>query len=78
MKGGDPFFMSNPIDSICKNLKNVIYYKRYIIKGPVANDNTMRTIALYISGIYTTEQAIAQLKFFKVNDQVSFHTEKAL
>lgn len=49
-----------------------------IIKGPVANDNTMRTIALFISGIYTTEQAIEQLKFFKVNDQVSFHTEKAL
>ncbi len=49
-----------------------------IIKGPVANDNTMRTIALYISGIYTAEQAIEQLKFFKVNDQVSFHTEKAL
>lgn len=49
-----------------------------IIKGPVANDNTMRTIALYISGIYTTDQAIEQLKFFKVNDQVSFHTEKAL
>ena len=49
-----------------------------VIKGPVANDNTMRTIALYISGIYTTEQAIEQLKFFKVNNQVSFHTEKVL
>ena len=49
-----------------------------IVKGPVANDNTMRTIALYISGIYTTEQAIQQLSFFKVNDQISFHTEKAL
>lgn len=49
-----------------------------IIKGPVANDNTMRTIALYISGIYSTEQAIDRLKFFKVNNQISFHTEKAL
>lgn len=49
-----------------------------IIRGPVANDNTMRTIALYISGIYTTEQAIEQLKFFKVNDQISFHTDEAL
>lgn len=49
-----------------------------IIQGPVANDNTMRTIALYISGIYTTEQAIEQLKYFDVNDQISFHTEKAL
>lgn len=49
-----------------------------IIQGPVANDNTMRTIALYISGIYTAEQAIEQLQYFKVNDQISFHSEAAL
>ncbi len=49
-----------------------------IVKGPVANDNTMRTIALYISGIYTAEQAMEKLSFFKVNDQISFHTERAL
>lgn len=49
-----------------------------IIQGPVANDNTMRTIALYISGIYTTKQAIEQLKYFKVNNQISFHSEKAM
>ena len=29
-------------------------------------------------GFYTTEQAIQQLSFFKVNDQISFHTKKAL
>lgn len=49
-----------------------------IVIGPVANDNTMRTIALYISGIYTTTQAIEQLRFFKTNNQISFHTERAL
>ena len=49
-----------------------------LVQGPVANDNTMRTIALYISGIYTTAQAIEQLRFFKANDQISFHTERAL
>lgn len=49
-----------------------------IIQGPVANDNTMRTIALYVSGIYTTEQAIEQLRYFKVNNQISFHSEEAL
>lgn len=49
-----------------------------IVQGPVANDNTMRTIALYISGVYTVKQAIEQLSFFKVNNQISFHTEKAL
>lgn len=46
-----------------------------IVQGPVANDNT---IALYISEVYTAKQAIEQLRFFKVNDQFSFHTEKSL
>lgn len=46
-----------------------------IVQGPVTNDNT---IALYISEVYTAKQAIEQLRFFKVNDQFSFHTEKSL
>jgi hypothetical protein len=49
-----------------------------IVQGPVANDNTMRVIALYVAGIYTTEMALQQLRFFKANDQVSIHTPKAL
>ena len=49
-----------------------------LVIGPVANDNTMRTIALYVAGIYNAEQALEQLAFFNVNDQFSFHTEKAL
>ncbi|MCL2101000.1 MAG: DUF3990 domain-containing protein [Fibromonadales bacterium] len=46
--------------------------------GPVANDKTNRTIALYIAGIYTAEMALQLLKHNDLNDQVSFHTEKAL
>ena len=49
-----------------------------IIIGPVANDKTNRTIALYIAGIYNVEMALQLLKHNKLNDQVSFHTEKAL
>ena len=49
-----------------------------LVRGAVANDNTMRTIALYVSGIYTAEMALEQLRFFKANDQISFHTQKAL
>ena len=48
------------------------------IYGPVANDNTMRTIALYVAGIYTSETALEQLRYFKPNDQLSVHTKKAL
>ncbi|MBO7486328.1 MAG: DUF3990 domain-containing protein [Spirochaetaceae bacterium] len=49
-----------------------------VVKGSVANDNTMRTIALYVSGVYTTEMALEQLRFFKANDQISFHTQKSI
>ena len=30
---GNPFFIFNPIDSICKNLKNMIYYIKIIEGG---------------------------------------------
>ena len=59
-------------------IKGGVTHNYDIVQGPVANDNTMRTIALYISGIYTTDQAIQQLSFFKVNDQISFHSQKAV
>lgn len=62
---------------ICRS-KGGVPHDYDIIQGPVANDNTMRTIALYVSGIYTAEQAIEQLRYFHANDQISFHSERAL
>lgn len=49
-----------------------------VVIGPVADDNTMETIQLYIAGILTSDEAVERLKYNKVNNQVSFHTEKAL
>ena len=49
-----------------------------VVWGPVANDDTMRTLALFVAGIYTEDIALRQLSFFKPNDQVSIHTERAL
>jgi hypothetical protein len=49
-----------------------------IVIGPVANDNTMPTIALYIDGTLSVEATLVQLAYFKANNQVSFHTEQAL
>jgi hypothetical protein len=48
------------------------------VRGPVANDKTRETIAQYLSGAYDAEYTIKQLSYMKSNDQVSFHTEKAL
>ena len=49
-----------------------------VVIGPVANDKTRETIAQYLSGAYDAEYTIKQLAYMKSNNQVSFHTEKAL
>ena len=49
-----------------------------VVIGPVADDNTMETVQLYISGILTANEAVDRLRYSRVNNQVSFHTEKAL
>ena len=49
-----------------------------IVQGPVANDKTARTIALYIAGIIHANEAIERLQFNQVNNQVSLHTPAAL
>lgn len=49
-----------------------------VVIGPVADDNTMETVQLYIANILTAKEAVGRLRYSKVNNQVSFHTEKAL
>lgn len=49
-----------------------------VVIGPVADDNTMQTVQLYLLGTLTSDEAVERLKFNDVNNQVSFHTEKAV
>lgn len=49
-----------------------------VVIGPVADDNTMETVQLYISGVLTADEAVERLRYNNVNNQVTFHTEKAL
>ena len=49
-----------------------------VVIGPVADDNTMETVQLYISGILTADEAVDRLRYSKINNQVSFHTKEAL
>lgn len=49
-----------------------------IVIGPVADDNTMETIQLYIAGILSADEAVERLRYNKVNNQISFHTEQSL
>ena len=49
-----------------------------VVQGPVANDKTARSIALYIAGIIDANEAIKRLQFNKINNQVSLHTPASL
>lgn len=59
-------------------IKGGIQHSYDVVIGPVADDNTMETVQLYISGILKAEEAVERLRYNKVNNQVSFHTPLAL
>ena len=58
--------------------KGGIQHAYDVVVGPVADDNTMETVQLYLSGILKAEEAVERLRYNKVNNQVSFHTPLAL
>lgn len=67
------------LDFIKENRTNGKYRHPYdVIIGPVADDNTMETVQLYITGILNAEEAMSRLRYSKINNQISFHTERAL
>jgi hypothetical protein len=49
-----------------------------IVIGPVADDNTIRTVSLFVAGIYNEDIAIDRLRPYEPHDQVSLHTQQAL
>lgn len=49
-----------------------------IICGPVANDQTMPVLTLYLNGMYDEKEAIKRLLPQNLKDQWTFKTEKAL
>lgn len=49
-----------------------------LIIGAVANDDVYQTLQLYLSGLYSKEQALAALKIKKLYDQYVFASTKAL
>ena len=59
-------------------VKGGIQHDFDVVRGAVANDKTNRTLALFVAGIYTPKEAMEKLRFTKLNDQFSIHTEKAL
>ncbi len=49
-----------------------------IVVGPVADDDTLPTLLLYLDGTLNANAAIEMLKYNRVNNQISFHTANGL
>lgn len=67
------------LEFVAKNRKNKKVDENVdIIIGPVANDNTMPVITLYLRGDYDADEAIKRLLTQKLKDQVVFKNENSL
>ena len=67
------------LEFVAQNRKNKNVEENVdIIIGPVANDNTMPVITLYLRGDYDADEAIKRLLTQKLKDQVVFKNENSL
>lgn len=49
-----------------------------VIVGKVANDDVFKTIQKYLQGRMSKQDAIAELRYAKPNDQIAFKTNRAI
>jgi hypothetical protein len=63
-------YNSEWLDYITACRKGLTHEKYDIIEGGIADDQVFNTLDLYLSGIYTKEQALDQLKYKKPNYQI--------
>lgn len=67
------------IDFVMRNRQDETYQHDYdIVYGPVANDKVYVQFGLYEQGFISKATLLAELKVYKLVDQMLFHTEKAL
>jgi len=62
---------------LCRGDRNYIHNYDLVI-GNIANDNVGETVSYVMQGIMRKEDAIARLRFEKINNQISFNTARAI
>ena len=55
-----------------------VQYLYDVIEGGVANDNVIDTVEDYENGIITAEQALGQLAYKKVNNQICIRSQAVI
>jgi len=59
------------VEFVCACRRGDDLYKQYdIIIGSVANDKVFTVVDMYYKGLWDMERTLAELKFYKVNDQL--------
>jgi len=60
------------------NFENNMDCKYDIVTGPVANDDIVALIDVYLSGLLSDEALAKELTYRELSNQISFHTEEAV
>jgi hypothetical protein len=67
------------LELVCACRSDLKYVHGFdIVIGKIANDDVGETVSYVVQGVMRKEDAVARLKFEKINNQVCFCTEKAL
>ena len=67
------------VDFVMRNRQDETFTHDYdIVYGPVANDRVYLQFGLYEQGFISKATLLAELKVYKLVDQILFHTEKSM
>lgn len=67
------------LDFVCACRKGETIYQDYdVIIGSVADDNVFKTVDMYFRGLWTKEKALQELRYYKMNNQISFVNQDVL
>lgn len=67
------------LDFVCACRKGEDEYTAYdLVIGGVANDDVFRTIDMYFRGVWDKKRTLAELRFYKLNDQYCFISQELI
>ena len=67
------------VDFVCHCRRGGSQYKGYdLIIGGVADDKVYEAVSMYFKGLWDMETTLDALRFYEVNDQYCFVTQKAI
>lgn len=73
-----PSYNGEWLDYITACRKGLPHEHYDIIEGGIADDNVFDTIDLYLTGVYTRDQALDQLQWKEPNHQICITSQRAL